>query len=162
MKRLKWLVVFLVISFPSFAQQFLLVEDTVRINAKDYISPLSRFEMKWAAKYHGYYFCIFLDQNIFEGWNCKNRLLIISEDGEETVEVSLPEDFQGSTYGDLFVRHDTLYLRPYPYDDEQSGYYFEMNNWKWKSMKVVSDVIYDDDQIVQCKRSSYRGKNGQL
>ena len=34
MKRLKWLVVFLVISFPSFAQQFLLVEDTVRINAK--------------------------------------------------------------------------------------------------------------------------------
>ncbi len=148
MKRLKWLVVFLVISFPSFAQQFLLVEDTVRINAKDYISPLSRFEMKWAAKYHGYYFCIFLDQNIFEGWNWKNRLLIISEDGKETVEVSLPEDFQGSDYGDLFVRHDTLYLRPYPYDDEQSGYYFEMNNWKWKSMKVVSDVIYDDDQYT--------------
>ena len=36
------------------AQQFKLVEDTVMINAADYISPISDFEMKWAAKYHGY------------------------------------------------------------------------------------------------------------
>ena len=95
------------------AQQFKVVEDTVMINAADYISPISDFEMKWAAKYHGYYFCIFLDQQIYDYWISKHRLLVISENGKDIVEVSLPKDFQRNYYGDLFVRHDTLYLRPY-------------------------------------------------
>ena len=108
------------------AQQFKVVEDTVMINAADYISPISDFEMKWAAKYHGYYFCIFLDQQIYDYWISKHRLLVISENGKDIVEVSLPKDFQRNYYGDLFVRHDTLYLRPYQPCDEQKGYYFDM------------------------------------
>jgi hypothetical protein len=62
------------------------------------------------------------------------------------VEVSLPKDFQRNYYGDLFVRHDTLYLRPYQPHNKQSGYYFDMNEWKWHPVEVVSNVIYDDEQ----------------
>ena len=127
------------------AQQFKVVEDTVMINAADYISPISDFEMKWAAKYHGYYFCIFLDQQIYGYWISKHRLLVISENGKDIVEVSLPKDFQRNYYGDLFVRHDTLYLRPYQPCDEQKGYYFDMKVWQWMPVEVVSNVIYDDD-----------------
>jgi len=151
MNRLKLLAVFLIMSFPSYAQQFVLVEDTVRINAADYISPISDFEMKWAAKYHGFYFCIFEDQQVYDHWIRRNRLLVISEDGKDIAEVSLPKDFQGSYYGDLFVRHDTLYLSPYHYRNEQGGYYFDMDTWQWESVEVVSNVIYDDDQYsVAC------------
>ena len=146
MNRLKWLAVFLVISVSSFAQQFKVVEDTIRINASDYISPVSDFTMMWAAKYHGFYFCIFEDEHIYGHWICKKRLLVISEDGNDIVEVSLPKDFQRNTYGDLFVRHDTLYLRPYKLRDKQGGYYFDMDVWQWVPVEVVSNVIYDDDQ----------------
>lgn len=146
MNRLKWLVVFLVIAVPSYAQHFTLVEDTVRINASDYISPASEFEMMWAARYHDFYFCIFEDQKIYENWIRKNRLLVISGDGKEIVEVSLPKDFRGNYHGDLFVRHDTLYLRPYHTNKQQSGYYFDMDAWQWKPLDVVSNVIYDDDR----------------
>lgn len=128
------------------AQQFKVVEDTIRINAADYISPISDFEMKWAAKYHGYYFCIFKDTQIYDHWIWKNRLLVIAEDGKNIVEVSLPKDFQGNYYGDLFVRHDTLYLSPYHLRDEQGGYYFDMDAWQWIPVEMVSNVIYDDDQ----------------
>ena len=127
------------------AQQFKVVEDTVMINAADYISPISDFTMKWATKYRGYYFCIFLEQHIYGYWISKHRLLVISENGKDIVEVSLPKDFQRNYYGDLFVRHDTLYLRPYQHCDEQRGYYFDMDVWQWVPVEVISNVIYDDD-----------------
>ena len=128
------------------AQQFRIVEDTVRINAPDFISPVSDFVMSWSAHYKGYYFCIFHNGDLYESWLSKNRLLVISEDGKDIVEVSLPKDFQGNYYGDLFVRHDTLYLSPYHLRNEQGGYYFDMDTWQWIPVEVVSNVIYDDDQ----------------
>ena len=149
MKRLKWLIVFLVLSLPSYAQQFQVMEDTLRINAFDFISPISDFGMKWAANYHGYYFCIFLAQQIYDHWLWKNRLLVISEDGNEIREVSLPKDFQRNYYGDLFTRHDTLFLRPYHLrneQNEQDGYYFDMAAWHWEPVEVISNVIYEDNQ----------------
>lgn len=146
MVRLKWLTIFLVMFFPSYAQQFKLTEDTIRINASEYINPISNLEMKWAAKYHGFYFCIFQDQHIYLHWISKHRLLVISEDGKDMMEVSLPKDFQRNYYGDLFVRHDTLFLRPYQPDKEQNGYYFDMDTWQWMPVDMVSNVIYDDDQ----------------
>ena len=151
MNRWKFLIVFLVMSLPSYAQQFLVVEDTLRINASDFISPISDFEMKWAAKYHGYYFCIFRDEQVYDHWLWKNRLLVISEDGNEIKEVSLPKDFQRNYYGDLFVRHDTLYLSLYHYYDELVDYFFDMVAWQWKPVKAVSNVLYEDDQYsVAC------------
>ena len=140
------ILLFLAMTIPVKAQQFKVVEDTIRINATDYISPISDFEMQWAAKYHGFYFCIFEDQQVYDHWIRRNRLLVISEDGKDIAEVSLPKDFQGSSYGDLFVRHDTLYLRPYHLRNEQGGYYFDMDTWQWKPVEEVSNVIYDDDQ----------------
>lgn len=73
MNRLKWLLLFLIIAYSANAQQFKLIEDTIRINASDFISPISRFEMRWAVKYHEYYFCIFEDNPIYRNWNSKNR-----------------------------------------------------------------------------------------
>ena len=125
--RIMTLLLFLAIAIPVRAQQFKVVEDTIRINAADYISPISEFTMKWSAKYHGFYFCIFEDQQIYDFWVSRNRLLVISEDGKDIVEVSLPKDFQGNSYGDLFVRHDTLYLSPDHLRNEQGGYYFDMD-----------------------------------
>ena len=133
-------------SNPAYAQQFRLVEDTVLINASDFISPVSTFYMKWAAKYHGYYFCIFQEQQIYGSGRDKHRLLVISEDEKNVVEVKLPDDFINNSYGDIFIRHNTLYLRPYSYHNEQSGYYFDMKVWKWKPVRVIPNIIYDDDQ----------------
>ena len=143
--RIMTVLLFLAIAIPVRAQQFKVVEDTIRINAADYISPISEFTMKWSAKYHGFYFCIFEDQQIYDFWVSRNRLLVISEDGKDIVEVSLPKDFQGNSYGDLFVRHDTLYLSPYHLRNEQGGYYFDMDTWQWIPVEVVSNLIYDDD-----------------
>ena len=134
-------------SNSAYAQQFKLVEDTVLINASDFISPISTFEMKWAAKYHGYYFCIFQEQQIY-GYGFRgddHRLLVISEDEKNVVEVKLPKDFQDDYHGDLFVRHDTLYLRPYQVPYKQNGYWFDMDTWKWVPVNEVSNVIYEDD-----------------
>lgn len=134
-------------SNPAYAQQFKLVEDTVLINASDFISPISTFEMKWVAKYHGYYFCIFQEQQIY-GYGFRgddHRLLVISEDEKNVVEVKLPDDFINNSYGDIFIRHNTLYLRP-SYHNQQSGYYFDMKVWKWKPVRVIPNIIYDDDQ----------------
>lgn len=144
--RITMMLLFIVIAIQTQAQQFKVVEDTIRINAADYISPISEFTMKWSAKYHGFYFCIFKDQQIYDHWIWRNRLLVISEDRKDIVEVSLPKDFQGNYYGDLFVRHDTLYLSPYHLRNEQGGYYFDMDTWQWIPVEVVSNVIYDDDQ----------------
>ncbi len=134
-------------SNSAYAQQFRLVEDTVLINASDFISPISTFEMKWVAKYHGYYFCIFQEQQIY-GYGFRgddHRLLVISEDEKNVVEVKLPKDFQDNYHGDLFVRHDTLYLRPYQVPYKQNGYWFDMDTWKWVPVNEVSNVIYEDD-----------------
>ena len=133
-------------SNPAYAQQFKLLEDTVLINASDFISPISTFYMKWAAKYHGYYFCIFQERQIYGYGRDKHRLLVISEDEKNVVEVKLPDDFINNSYGDIFIRHNTLYLRPYSYHNEQSGYYFDMKVWKWKPVRVIPNIIYDDDQ----------------
>ncbi len=133
-------------SNPAYAQQFKLVEDTVLINASDFISPISTFEMKWAAKYHGYYFCIFKEQQLYGFGRDKHRLFVISEDEKNVVEVELPDDFINNSYGDIFIRHNTLYLRPYSYHNQQSGYYFDMKVWKWKPVRVIPNIIYDDDQ----------------
>ncbi len=133
-------------SNPAYAQQFKLVEDTVLINASDFISPISTFYMKWAAKYHGYYFCIFQERQIYGYGRDKHRLLVISEGEKNVVEVELPDDFINNSYGDIFIRHNTLYLRPYSYHNEQSGYYFDMKVWKWKPVRVIPNIIYDDDQ----------------
>ena len=128
------------------AQQFRIVEDTVRINAPDFIGPVSDFVMCLSAHYKGYYFCIFHNGDLYESWLSKNRLLVISEDGKEIVEVSLPKDFQAAYYGDLFVRHDTLFLKKYHTDDQLSGWYFDMDIWGWQPLKVISDMIYEGDQ----------------
>lgn len=133
-------------SNPAYAQQFKLVEDTVLINASDFISPISTFYMKWAAKYHGYYFCIFQERQIYGYGRDKHRLLVISEGEKNVVEVELPDDFINNSYGDIFIRHNTLYLRPYSYHNEQSGYYFDMKVWKWKPVRLIPNIIYDDDQ----------------
>ena len=133
-------------SNPAYAQQFKLVEDTVLINASDFISPVSTFYMKWAAKYHGYYFCIFQERQIYGYGRDKHRLLVISEGEKNVVEVELPDDFINNSYGDIFIRHNTLYLRPYSYHNQQSGYYFDMKVWKWKPVRVIPNIIYDDDQ----------------
>ncbi len=148
MKQLKCLTVFLLMVFHSYAQQFQLAEDTIRINAADYINPISNLEMEWAAKYHGFYFCIFINKQIYNygSFPRKNRLLVISENGKDILEVNLPKDFQDNYYGDLFVRHDTLFLRPYPYSNKQNGHYFDMDAWRWIPVEVVSNTIYDDDQ----------------
>lgn len=146
MNRLKWLLLFLVITCSTNAQQFKLIEDTIRINASDFISPVSRFIMKWAVKYHEYYFCIFEDYPIYCEWNPKNRLLVISENGMDIVEMSLPEDFQKEIHGDLFVRHDTLYLKPTHTDNKQMGYYFDIDTREWILVNDVSNIIYEDEQ----------------
>lgn len=145
MNRLKWLLLFLVITCSANAQQFKLVEDTIRINASDFISPISRFEMRWAVKYHEYYFCIFEDYPIYRNWNSKNRLLVISENGKDIVEMSLPKDFQTECYGDLFIRHDTLYLKPYHTDNKQMGYYFDIDTREWILVNDITNTIYEDE-----------------
>lgn len=145
MRCFKTLALFIVISFSTYAQNFRLVEDTIRINVADFIGPVSTFKMTWSAKYSNHYFCIFIDQPLYDSWNQKNHLLVISEDGKKVVEVDLPNDFQNNYYGDLFVRHDTLFLKPYIVQKEQSGYFFDMNAWKWIPVEVVSNVIYEDD-----------------
>ena len=126
------------------ADQFFLLEDTVLIDDAIFISPISTLEMIWAAKYQGFYFCIFRDVLIYEHWICKNRLLVFSEDGKEVEEVDLPYELKNDHYADLFVRHDTLFLKPY--HCEQNGYYFDMELWKWQPLEVISDVIYEDNQ----------------
>lgn len=126
------------------ANQFFLLEDTVWIDDAIFISPISTFEMIGAAKYQGFYFCIFEEKQIYEHWLCKNRLLVFSEDGKEVEEVDLPYELKNDYYGDFFVRHDTLFLKPYLC--EQNGYYFDMELWKWQPGKQIPDVIYEDNQ----------------
>lgn len=128
------------------ADQFFLLEDTVWINDAVFISPISTLEMIRAVKYRGFYFCIFREVQIYEHWVSKNRLLVISEDGKEVVEVDLSYyDLQRDYVGDLYVRHDTLFIKPY-YSCEQKGYFFDMELWKWQPVKQISDVIYEDNQ----------------
>lgn len=146
MRRFICFVVLFAAYIASYAQQFRLVEDTVRINASDYISPISKFQMRWSVKYKGYYFCIFRESELYRYTLSKYRLLVFPESGQNIVEVGLPKDFRSSNYGDLFVRHDTLYLRPYHIKDGLGGYYFDMDAWQWKPVEVISDVIYDDDR----------------
>lgn len=146
MRRFICFVVLMVACCASYAQQFRLVEDTVRINASDYISPISEFQMKWSVKYKGFYFCIFTTRDLYNNSLHKHRLLVFPEDGKNITEVELPKDFRSNNYGDLFVRHDTLYLRPYHIKDGLGGYYFDMDAWQWKPVEVISDVIYDDDR----------------
>ncbi len=145
MNRLKWLLLFLVITCSANAQQFKLVEDTIRINASDFISPISRFEMRWAVKYHEYYFCIFEEDLIYSVGAPKNRLLVISEDGNNIKEVDLPADFLYGDYGDIFVRNDKLFLKPY-LPEKKRSYYFDMAEWEWVPIKMVSNIIYEDKQ----------------
>lgn len=125
------------------ADQFFLLEDTVWIDDAIFISPISTFEMIGAAKYQGFYFCIFRDEQIYEHRICKNRLLVFPEDGKEVKEVDLPYELKYDYYGDLFVRHDTLFLKPYYCEH---GYFFNMEQWKWQPLELIPDVIYEDNQ----------------
>ena len=126
------------------ADQFFLLEDTVWIDDAIFISPISTFEMIGAAKYQGFYFCIFRDEQIYEHRICKNRLLVFPKDGKEVKEVDLPYELKNDHYADLFVRHDTLFLKPY--HCEQNGYYFDMELWELQPIELISDVIYEDNQ----------------
>ena len=107
------------------ADQFFLLEDTVWINDAVFISPISTLEMIRAVKYQGFYFCIFREVQIYEHWVSKNRLLVFPEDGKEVKEVDLPYELKYDYYSDLFVRHDTLFLKPYYCEH---GYFFNNGN----------------------------------
>ena len=121
------------------ADQFFLLEDTVWINDAVFISPISTFEMIRTVKYRGFYFCIFREVQIYEHWVCKNRLLVIPDDGKEIVEVDLSYyDLKRDYIGDLYVLHDTLFITSY--FCEQKGYFFDMELWKWQPVKQISDA----------------------
>lgn len=123
-------------------QRFTIIRDTVNINAADYISPISAFWMDRSIKYKDWYFCVFDEISLY-GYGNK-IMLAISEDGDEIKRVNLSSCYFDG-YSDLFVRHDTLFMKLYYQDKSLNGYYFDTQTWKWYPIKYISDIIYEDD-----------------
>ena len=124
--------------------QFTVIRDTIHINAADYFSPISTVSLGWFAKYQGWYFCLFEEEDIFESWKGNRILLAISEDGHEVRRVDFPSK-EFSVYGDFFVRDGKLILKPYHTEIAGRGFIFDDKNWSWKPTNSISDIIYDDD-----------------
>ncbi len=130
---------------PARAQQrFVVIRDTVHINAADYFSPISTVSLGWIAKYQGWYFCIFKEMDIFETWKGNRILLAISEDGHEVRRVDFPSK-EFSLYGDFFVRDGKLILKPYHTENAGKGFVFDNKSWSWEPINSISDFIYEDD-----------------
>ena len=138
-------VLLLLAARPAQGQQrFTMIRDTVRINASDYFSPISTVSLGWFAKYQGWYFCLFEEEDIFESWKGNRILLAISEDGHKVRRVDFPSN-EFSVYGDFFVREGKLILKPYHTEIAGKGFVFDDKSWSWKPINSISDIIYQDN-----------------
>ena len=138
-------VLFLTPRSAKAQQQFTVIHDTVLINAADYFDPISTIQMKWSTPYRDWYFCVFEERDVFEFWIDKKVFLAISKDGKTIRRVDCPNNFKRSSYGDLYVWHDTLFLHTYYSSNSPFGYYFDLDQWEWKPVEHISDFIYEDE-----------------
>ena len=137
-------VLFLTPRSAKAQQQFMVIHDTVLINAADYFDPISTVSLGWVAKYQDWYFCIFEEMDIYETWKRQNVMLAISLDGKEIRKVEMPSCGLGP-YGDFFVRDRELIVKPYYTERKGEGYIFDEKDWSWKQNNSISDIIYEDN-----------------
>jgi len=121
------------VNVTHFDSDFSLYQDTIFVNIED--------EMTHALKYHNKFYILF-EQQIFEYGDYGKRLYIFSNGKVEKV-IDLPERTEVG-YLDFFVKNDSIILKPYK---SKQDYYFDTQNFIWKEIAKVDDLIFEDDKF---------------
>lgn len=100
--------------------------------------------MTHSAKCHDHYFCCFcqIEQND-SITALKNTLLSISLDGKSIHEIPYPPQSDDNIYFDFFTQNNELYAKSYR-EKGDTPYQFDYAQWKWKAIRHISNLIYED------------------
>ena len=126
-----------------YCQTFEITTDTINISIKNIMSPANRISLTHAVKYNDKYYCIFSERNIYHSWKNNKYFFIILPDGTIEHRIELPDKIKNSSYCDLFIKDDCIFLKEY-YD--HWTFYLDTKKMKWIRTKEVDDVIYEDDK----------------
>lgn len=147
-KSLFLVILLLICVSGTYAQKFRITTDTVGINVKKIIHPVSKARLVKAVKYRDYYFCNITENSLYSSYT-SSHLLAISTDGKRMKRVTMPDECNLWLYDNLFVRNDTLFIQPFNHDDEYpTGFAFDYARWLWYEVDYPSNEVYADEDFI--------------
>lgn len=121
-----------------------MTNDTLDLLIKNLIKPATKVELTHAVKFQEKYFCFLNEVKKVNTLPDLKVCFIISSDGKSLQKVEVPTEIQKTVYYDLFLRHDTVFVKTYL---DSKTYYFSTDKSKWIKTKEADDMIYEDERF---------------
>ena len=110
--------------------------DTLTVDIKGSIGQIIEFNDK--------YYCFVERDNPYSSKSFRD-FYVLSLDGTIEFKTEISEEMNTGYYNDLFIRNDSILLKDY-YD--HLTFYFDTETHKWKEIKEVDDLIYEDKNYI--------------
>jgi hypothetical protein len=137
-------LIVILFSLFSYGQGFEVTVDTLKISVSELIQPDVKIDLTHAVEFQGKYYCFF---NEVKSDNTRRDIkfcFILSTNGRVEKKVEVPEEVQNTVYYDLFIKHDTIFVKNYM---DGETFYFNDPKSKWIKINEVDDVIFEDDRF---------------
>jgi hypothetical protein len=125
-------------------QSFKVTIDTLDISVKDLIIPANKIGLTHAIEFKENYYCFFEEIKKDNSRRDIKFCFIIAKDGKILKSIKVPEDIQDSYYYDLFLKHDTIFVKTYM---DSKTFIFNQSFSKWVKTKNTDDMIFEDERF---------------
>ena len=125
------------------SQTFEVTIDTIHLDIKEIVQPVSRVDLSHVVKFQNKYYCFFRERGLYYFQKDTRYFLIISKDGSVLNQIDIPNEIKNSNYFDFFQKRDSLIVKTYMHHD---SFYFDNIGMEWKKIKEVDDIVYEDDK----------------
>lgn len=142
MKRI--LIFFLIIQTGLLAQNFEVTIDTLNLDIREFVRPVSKVELSHIIKFQDKYYCFFQERGLYYFQRDTRFFLIISNDGRVLKHIDIPNQIKNSNYFDFFQKRDSLFLKSYM---NHETFYFDNIGLEWNKTKETDDIVYEDDEF---------------
>lgn len=137
------LLFFLIVQTGLISQTFEVTIDTIHLDIKKIVQPVSKVDLSHVVKFQNKYYCFFRERGLYFFQKDTRYFLIISKDGRVLNQIDIPNEIKDSNYFDFFQKRDSLIVKTYMYHD---SFYFDNNGLEWKKIKKVDDSVYEDEK----------------
>ena len=133
MIRFKIILLFsLIVHTGLISQTFEVTIDTIHLDIKEIVQPVSRVDLSHVVKFQNKYYCFFRERGLYFFQKDTRYFLIISKDGSVLNQIDIPNEIKDSNYFDFFQKRDSLIVKTYMHHD---SFYFDN--------KMISHIRYD-------------------
>ncbi|OFY83538.1 MAG: hypothetical protein A3F72_13015 [Bacteroidetes bacterium RIFCSPLOWO2_12_FULL_35_15] len=136
-------VFFIIFNVIAYGQSFNVTTDTFDISLKELIKPATKVDLTHAIKFQNKYYCFFEERKKDNSRQDLKFCFIVSNYAKTIQKIKVPNEIQNTVYYDLFLRHDTIFVKTYM---DGETYYFNIDKLAWVTIKDADDMIFEDER----------------